>query len=241
MTTPLSAHRTVVKRDGKVTPFNIERIVRSIALALFAARQGDIENPLRHDAERRYGLGEDDFARARSVARSVEWASELFYQKNTTPTSDELQDLTEKMLAAEGEFGAAKAYILYRSRKNDARLNRYPSNGLQEYIFISRYARYDAALQRRETWDEAVDRVAAMHHRRYASVEDPDLHAAIDEAFESVRRKEVLPSMRSLQFGGPAVFAHEARLFNCSFTHINRLRAFQESFYLLLVGCGVGL
>jgi ribonucleoside-triphosphate reductase len=240
MTTPLSAHRTVVKRDGKITPFNIERIVRSIALALFAARQGDIENPLRHDAERRYGLGEDDFARARSVARSVEWASELFYQKNTTPTSDELQDLTEKMLAAEGEFGAAKAYILYRSRKNDARLNRYPSNGLQEYIFISRYARYDAALQRRETWDEAVDRVAAMHHRRYASVEDPDLHAAIDEAFESVRRKEVLPSMRSLQFGGPAVFAHEARLFNCSFTHINRLRAFQESFYLLLVGCGVG-
>ena len=71
MTTPLSAHRTVVKRDGKTTPFNIERIVRSIALALFAARQGDIENPLRHDAERRYGLGEDDFARARSVARSV--------------------------------------------------------------------------------------------------------------------------------------------------------------------------
>jgi ribonucleoside-triphosphate reductase len=240
MTTALTAHRTVVKRDGKTSAFDIERIVRSIALALFAARQGDIENPLRHDASRRYGLGEDDFARARSVARSVEWASELFYQKNTTPTSDELQDLTEKMLAAEGEFGAAKAYILYRSRKNDARLARYPSNGLQEYIFISRYARYDAALQRRETWDEAVDRVAAMHHKRYAANQDPELHAAIDDAFECVRRKEVLPSMRSLQFGGPAVFAHEARLFNCSFTHINRLRAFQESFYLLLVGCGVG-
>ncbi|MGC4074252.1 MAG: ATP cone domain-containing protein [Nibricoccus sp.] len=240
MTTPLTAHRTVVKRDGKTSAFDIERIVRSIALALFAARQGDIENPLRHDSDLRYGLGEDDFARARAIARSVEWASELFYQKNTTPTSDELQDLTEKMLAAEGEFGAAKAYILYRSRKNDARLTRYPSNGLQEYIFISRYARYDADLQRRETWDEAVDRVAAMHHKRYAALEDSALHALIDEAFESVRRKEVLPSMRSLQFGGPAVFAHEARLFNCSFTHINRLRAFQESFYLLLVGCGVG-
>ncbi len=240
MTTALTSHRNVVKRDGKTTPFDIERIVRSIALALFASRQGDIENPLRHDASRRYGLGEDDFARARAIARSVEWASELFYQKNTTPTSDELQDLTEKMLAAEGEFAAAKAYILYRSRKNDARLNRYPSNGLQEYIFISRYARHDASLQRRETWDEAVNRVAAMHHQRYAALGDHDLHAAIDDAFEAVRRKEVLPSMRSLQFGGPAVFAHEARLFNCSFTHINRLRAFQESFYLLLVGCGVG-
>ena len=240
VSTALTAHRTVVKRDGKTSAFDIERIVRSISLALFAARQGDIENPLRHDAVRRYGLGEDDFARARAIARSVEWASELFFQKNTTPTSDELQDLTEKMLAAEGEFAAAKAYILYRSRKNDARLNRYPSNGLQDYVFISRYARYDAGKRRRETWDEAVDRVAAMHHRRYAETDDPELHASIDEAFEAVRRKEVLPSMRSLQFGGAAVFAHEARLFNCSFTHINRLRAFQESFYLLLVGCGVG-
>ncbi len=240
MTTPLTSDRTVVKRDGKSTPFNIERIVRSIALALFAARQGDIENPLRHDASRRYGLAEDDFARARSIARSVEWASELFYQKGTTPTSDELQDLTEKMLAAEGEFAAAKSYILYRSRKNDSRLNRYPQNGLQDYIFISRYARYNDEKRRRETWDEAVTRVAAMHHQHYASRGDASLHEAIDEAFDCVRRKEVLPSMRSLQFGGAAVFAHEARLFNCSFTHINRVRAFQETLYLLLVGCGVG-
>jgi ribonucleoside-triphosphate reductase (thioredoxin) len=240
MNTALTQNRFVIKRDGKSTPYDLERIVRSISLALFAARQGDIENPLRHSAEHRYGLGEDDYARARAVARSVEWASELFYQKNTTPTSDELQDLTEKMLAAEGEFAAAKAYILYRARKSDARLNRYPVNGLQDYIFISRYARYDQARGRRETWDEAVDRVAAMHRERYASLCDPDVDDAIKEAFEAVRRKEVLPSMRSLQFGGPAVFAHEARLFNCSYTHINRLRAFQETLYLLLVGCGVG-
>ena len=240
MTTVLTPNRSVVKRDGKSTSFDIERIVRSIALALFAARQGDIENPLRHSAAHRYGLGEDDYARARSIARSVEWASELFYQKNTIPTSDELQDLTEKMLAAEGEFAAAKAYILYRARKNDARLNRYPVNGLQDYIFISRYARYDAAKGRRETWDEAIDRVVAMHTERYAPLHDPEVDAAIREAFDAVRRKEVLPSMRSLQFGGAAVFAHEARLFNCSFTHINRLRAFQETLYLLLVGCGVG-
>lgn len=240
MNTPLTSHRSVIKRDGHVSPFDVERIVRSVALAIFAARHGDIENSLRHNRERRYGLGEDDFARARAIAQSVEWATELFYQKRTTPTSDELQDLTEKMLAAEGEFQAAKAYILYRARKNEARLNRYPANGLQDYIFVSRYARYDASRGRRETWDEAVDRVRDMHLQRYAHLIDDGLKAEIRGAFEAVRRKEVLPSMRSLQFAGPAVTAHQARLFNCSYTHINRLRAFQEAFYLLLVGCGVG-
>lgn len=240
MNTLLSTSRSVVKRDGQTIPFNVERIVRSVSLALFAARHGDIENLLRHDADRRYGLGEDDFARARAIARSVEWASELFYQKGTTPCSDEIQDLTEKMLAAEGEFAAAKAYILYRARKNDARVNRYPSNGLQDYIFISRYARHDHTHGRRETWNEAVDRVRDMHLQRYAGQIDNVVATEIREAFESVRRKEILPSMRSLQFAGPAVLAHQARLFNCSYTHINRLRAFQETFYLLLVGCGVG-
>ncbi len=240
MSTRLSTGRAVVKRDGKIATFDFERVVRSIALSLFAARQGDIENPLRHNREQRYGLGEDDYARARAIAQSVEWASELFYQKGTTPTVDEIQDLTEKMLAAEGEFGAAKAYILYRARKNDSRLYHYESNGLQDYIFISRYARYDPVKGRRETWDEAIDRVREMHLQKYASIDDMELKTAIHEAFEAVRRREVLPSMRSLQFAGPAVFAHEARLFNCSFTHINRVRAFQETLYLLLVGCGVG-
>ncbi|HEY5552022.1 MAG TPA: ATP cone domain-containing protein, partial [Opitutaceae bacterium] len=239
-TTPLSPNRIVIKRDGSFSAFDIERIIRSIALSVFAARQGDIENTLRHDRERRYGLGEDDFAKTISVAQSVEWASELFYQKGITPTADEIQDLTEKMLAADGEFGAAKAYILYRAKKNEARVNRYTNNGLQDYIFVSRYARYDREKQRRETWDEAIDRVREMHRTRFELLGNSEINALIDEAFEAVRRKEVLPSMRALQFAGPAIFAHEARMFNCSFTHINRLRAFQETLYLLLCGCGVG-
>jgi ribonucleoside-triphosphate reductase len=239
-TTPLSPNRIVIKRDGSFSAFDIERIIRSIALSVFAARQGDIENTLRHDRERHFGLGEDDFAKTVSVAQSVEWASELFYQKGITPTADEIQDLTEKMLAADGEFGAAKAYILYRAKKNEARVNRYTNNGLQDYIFVSRYARYDKEKQRRETWDEAIDRVRQMHVSRFESLGNSEINALIDEAFEAVRRKEVLPSMRALQFAGPAIFAHEARMFNCSFTHINRLRAFQETLYLLLCGCGVG-
>jgi ribonucleoside-diphosphate reductase alpha chain len=240
MSTPLSSNRLVVKRDGTMSPFDVDRIVRSIALALFAARQGDIENTLRHDREHRYGLGEDDFAKALSIGQSVEWASELFYQKGVTPTADEIQDLTEKLLAGDGEFTTAKAYILYRAKKNEARLNHYPSTGMQDYIFVSRYARYNKNHERRETWDEAIDRVEAMHMRRFSDAKDDSIATMIEEAFDAVRRHEVLPSMRALQFAGPAIEAHEARMFNCSFTHINRLEAFSGTLYLLLCGCGVG-
>ena len=75
-----------------------------------------------------------------------------------------------------------------------------------------------------------------MPSTKFEPLGNSEINALIDEAFEAVRRKEVLPSMRALQFAGPAIFAHEARMFNCSFTHINRLRAFQETLYLLLCG-----
>jgi ribonucleoside-diphosphate reductase alpha chain len=79
-----------------------------------------------------------------------------------------------------------------------------------------------------------------MHLQKFKhlSVEDKKL---ISEAFDYVRAKKVVPSMRSMQFGGKAVFAHNARLFNCAVRHVDSVRSFSEIFYLLLCGCGVGI
>ncbi len=66
------------------------------------------------------------------------------------------------------------------------------------------------------------------------------LHDVIRAAFAAAERREVLPSMRSLQFGGEAVLNKHARIYNCAFTYIDRLEAFRETLYLLLCGCGVG-
>jgi ribonucleoside-triphosphate reductase len=66
------------------------------------------------------------------------------------------------------------------------------------------------------------------------------LHEAVTKAFAAAERREVLPSMRSLQFGGEAVLKKHARIYNCAFTYLDRLEAFRESLYLLLCGCGVG-
>jgi ribonucleoside-diphosphate reductase alpha chain len=139
-------------------------------------------------------------------------------------------------------------------------------NGLQDYIAISRYARYSPEQRRRETWAEAVRRVRDMHLSRYgecsladaklAALEHGDvtpaelarleafggegLHRAIRAAFDAVARREVLPSMRSLQFGGEATLQKHARIYNCAFTYLDRIEAFRETLYLLLCGCGVG-
>jgi ribonucleoside-diphosphate reductase alpha chain len=62
----------------------------------------------------------------------------------------------------------------------------------------------------------------------------------IKDAFDFVREKKVLPSMRSMQFGGAAILANNNRIYNCSFSLVDRFEAFSEALYLLLCGCGVG-
>jgi len=109
---------------------------------------------------------------------------------------------------------------------------------LQEYTRIAKYAKYLPDMQRRETWKEQVNRVFDMHREQFADIEGIEQYIA--EAEAAVMRKEVLGSQRILQFGGKPIFKHNARVYNCGFGHINRVRAFQELMYLLLCGCGIG-
>jgi ribonucleoside-triphosphate reductase len=110
---------------------------------------------------------------------------------------------------------------------------------ISKFIFTSKYARYDENLKRRETWEETVDRVQSMHLRKFRLLAKEDKEK-IKWAFSLVKNKRIVPAMRSLQFGGKAVEAHNAKLFNCCVTHIDSIRSIAESMYLLLNGCGVG-
>lgn len=109
---------------------------------------------------------------------------------------------------------------------------------ISDFIFISKYARYNEDQKRRETLSEAIDRVSQMHLEKYSFLPDEDKQK-IKWAFELVKQKKVVPSMRSMQFGGKAVFAHNPRLYNCGTRHIDSLRAFSEFFYCLLTGTGM--
>ena len=78
---------------------------------------------------------------------------------------------------------------------------------LQDYTFVSKYARYNEELKRRETWDEAVSRVKNMHFEKYPQ---DDIKDDIEWAFERVKEKRVLGSQRALQFGGKPVLKKNA-------------------------------
>lgn len=108
-------------------------------------------------------------------------------------------------------------------------------SAIAEFIHVSKYARHIPELERRELPLESIARVEKMHTDRF-----PDLKEDIAWAFDMVRQNKVLPSMRSMQFGGAAVLANNARIYNCSFSLCDRPRFFQEALFLLLSGTGVG-
>lgn len=107
---------------------------------------------------------------------------------------------------------------------------------LADYTFISRYARYNSGLKRRETFHEAIDRVKNMHLEKYPMAKDE-----IEFAFDHVHQKLVLGSQRALQFGGKPILSKNARIFNCSAGNCDRVKFFQEATWLLLCGVGVGV
>jgi ribonucleoside-diphosphate reductase alpha chain len=106
---------------------------------------------------------------------------------------------------------------------------------LSDIVVWSKYAKYDEKKFRRETWEELVTRNMEMHIRKF-----PNLETLIRTNYELVFEKKVLPSMRSLQFSGKPIEVNNARLFNCSYLHIDDYRAFNETMFLLLSGTGVG-
>ena len=260
------AERLVIKRDGTTVPWDPAKITRAIALAFCDVRHGGTPNPHRADAAARYGLDAGTFERVQTITRRAARMLELGYRAGRHPTIEQVQDTVEKAIAAEGEWDVARSYIVYREKKAAHRLNHYPENGLSNYIACAKYARYRRELGRRESFGEAVRRVQAMHlrffHDKLAlrlpapgadSPADPadcrllaewlaggTLNDAVQRAFGAVVQKRVLPSMRSLQFGGEAILRNHARLFNCSFSPADRVEFFREYFYLLLAGTGCG-
>ena len=108
---------------------------------------------------------------------------------------------------------------------------------LQNYTFVSKYARWLEDKNRRETWKEAVDRVRNMMHTMYA---DKGIAADIDWAYDMMYKKKILGSQRGLQFGGEPILKRHAKIYNCTSSYCDRLRFFQECFWLLLCGSGTG-
>ena len=106
---------------------------------------------------------------------------------------------------------------------------------LSDITVYMKYAKYLPDLNRRETWGELVTRNKEMHQKRYPHIADK-----IDEAYKFVYDKKVLPSMRSMQFGGKPIEISPNRIYNCAYMPIDHIDSFSECMFLLLGGTGVG-
>jgi len=120
-------------------------------------------------------------------------------------------------------------------------MNNYLPTDYQNFIALSRYARWKEDEQRRETWPETVSRyfdyMEKHMHKKYNYVLDDTLRGELETA---VLNQDIMPSMRALMTAGPALDRCHVGGYNCSYLPVDNPRAFDETMYILMCGTGVG-
>lgn len=105
---------------------------------------------------------------------------------------------------------------------------------LQQYVHLSRYARWREESNRRETWEETVTRYCDFFDQRFPTV------YPYQRIWQAIVNLDVMPSMRAMMTAGTALERDEIAGYNCSFSAVDHPRAFDEILYVLMCGTGAG-
>lgn len=105
----------------------------------------------------------------------------------------------------------------------------------RQFIHISRYARFLPEEERRETWDETVDRYIDFFKQR-----NPKKKIPWQELRDAIHNHDVMPSMRALMTAGKALDRDNVAGYNCAYVAVDHQRVFDEILYILMCGTGVG-
>lgn len=228
--------KNIQKRDGSIVPFDITKITNAIYKAMIASDEGSHEE-------------------ARLVAQKVLADVMRITKKYTNfiPTVEGIQDMVEKELILSKYVKAAKAYILYREKRATLRAKglrvppkvkklaveskKFFRNSLGEFVYYRTYSRWITEEGRRETWIETVD--------RYISFMKENLGNKLKETeYEEIRvgilKQEAMPSMRLLQFAGPAARKTNVCAYNCSYIAPENFQDLAEIMYISMCGTGAG-
>jgi ribonucleoside-diphosphate reductase alpha chain len=224
----------VKKRDGRIVPFDENRIMNAIAKAMSVTSEG-----LRDDAQK--------------VTEQVIGELNKRFPAEHTPTIEEIQDAVETELIVMDFAKTAKAYILYRSDRAQIRerkreipehvqklaenSKKYFHNALAEFVYYRTYSKWIEEEGRRETWIETVDRYIDFMKENLG---DKLTEAEYTEVREAILDQASMPSMRLLQFAGKAARATNVAAYNCSFIAIQKPEDFAEMMYISMCGTGVG-
>jgi ribonucleoside-triphosphate reductase (thioredoxin) len=119
-------------------------------------------------------------------------------------------------------------------------MSRTIENPYENFIALSRYARWLSDENRRETWGETVDRYfdfMLTHLKKFDY--HPDLKT-VEKLKQAVYNRDVMPSMRAVMTAGAALDRDHVAGYNCSFVPVDSPRSFDETMYILMCGTGVG-
>ena len=234
---PARMPKKVMKRDGMTIDFDISKISSAVERAMKVSGEGKPDDP-------------------RFVAYNV--VKEILRiadgNKDYIPTVEEIQDVVENELILMDFVKTAKAYILYREKRAEARRQRgglvpasirqsvgdsqkYFQNQLSEFVFYSAYSRWMDSKGRRETWTETVDRYNEyMRSKLGKKLTEPEYK----EIKEYMLNMKSLGSMRLLWGAGPATDATNVCAYNCAFIAPTKWQDFGEIMYVLMCGTGAG-
>lgn len=228
--------KKVVKRNGMIVDFDLDRVVNAIYKSMLSTGEGSLR-----EAE----------IVANNVYADLVRISKKY--KNFIPTVEGIQDEAEQALILGEYTKTAKSFILYRAEHAKLRERNIEvpekvkalaeeskkafKNSLGEFIYYRTYSKWIEEEARRETWTETVDRYmdfmkenlgGKLTEREYAEVR------------AGIFKHEAMPSMRLLQFAGPAARRNHACAYNCSFTAPKTFQDFAEIMFLSMSGTGVG-
>lgn len=227
----------IEKRDGRMVPFDFDKISSAIQKAMVVAEEGN----------------EDDAALvAHQVAGELARFSKKY--KNFLPTVEGIQDSVEKHLILNDYVKTAKSYILYRDKRAQMRAEQveipasvkklteesrqyFKDNPLGEFVYLRSYAKWIPSEGRRETWIETVDRYVGFMKENLGDKLTEKEYAEVRTA---ILKQEVMPSMRLMQFAGEAARKSNVCAYNCSYIAPSKLEDFAEIMYISMRGTGVG-
>ncbi len=227
---------TIIKRDGRIVPFDMEKITNAIFKGMNSMAEGT-----REDAE----------LVARNVVAELARIKKKF--KNFMPTVEGVQDVVEQELMRSDYVKTAKHYVLYREERAQLRAKgveipenvrklatdskKYFRNALGEFVYYRTYSKWIDAESRRETWIETVDRyVSFMKENLGNKLTDKEYK----EVREGMLTQSAMPSMRLLQFSGGAARRDNVCAYNCSFIAPEAFQDLAEIMYVSMSGTGVG-
>lgn len=228
---------SIIKRTGEVVPFDDKRISRAIFRAMQSVNEGS----------------EAAVEKVKDMVLESLLKLKKESKRGFVPNVEQIQDVIENALVKSNFMETAKSYMLYREKREEVRKKvglvpeqvknlvleskKYFKNPLAEFVYYRTYAKWIDEEKRRETWIETVNRYMEFMHENLNGKLSSKEYSEIREAILNQRS---MPSMRLLQFAGPAARKTNICAYNCSFIAPKSFQDFAEIMYVSMCGTGVG-